>query len=98
MKKTYDLTTAAAYQTAQQTNREAVRTLNSTGAEQRSAERTAAEHEREARRDDTSSGLIDRAGTAVENEADRAENSGPESVRQSGDRSTRIRKTASRIQ
>jgi len=71
MKKTYDEPTAAAYQTAQQANREAVRTLNSTGAEQRSAERTAAEHEREARRDETSTGFINRTGTAIENETDR---------------------------
>jgi hypothetical protein len=65
MKNTYDLDTTAAYQTAQHTNREAVRTLNATGAEH------PAEHEREARRDESGSGLIDRAGTAVENEADR---------------------------
>ena len=71
MKKNYDLPTTEAYQTAQQTNREAVRTLNATGAEQRSVERTAAEHEREARRDESGSGLIDRTGNAVENEADR---------------------------
>ena len=71
MKKTYDSDTAAAYQTAHQTNREAVRTINATGAEQRSADRTAAEHEREARRDDTQSGLLGSAVTAVENEADR---------------------------
>jgi len=70
MKKTYDDPTVDAYQTAQQTNGEAVRTLNATGAEQRSAERTAAEHEREARRDDTSSGILDRTATAAENEAD----------------------------
>jgi hypothetical protein len=71
MKKTYDEPMTSAYQTAQQTNHEAVRTINATGAEQRSAERTAAEHEREARRDDTNSGILHRAETAVENEADR---------------------------
>ena len=71
MKKTYDSETTAAYQTAQQTNREAVRTINATGAEQRSADRTAAEHEREARRDDNSSGILSGAVTTVENEADR---------------------------
>jgi hypothetical protein len=71
MQKTYDEPTTAAYQTAQQTNREAVRTINATGAEQRSAERTAAEHEREARRDDTNAGIIHRTETAIENEADR---------------------------
>jgi len=71
MKNTYDRDTTDAYQTAHETNREAVRTLNSTGAEQRSAERTAAEHEREARRDSTASGLIPHGGVAIENEADR---------------------------
>jgi hypothetical protein len=70
MKKTYDLPTADAYDTAQQTNHEAARTLNSTGAEQRSAERTATEHEREARREETGTGLLDRGADAVENEAD----------------------------
>lgn len=70
-KRNYDLPTTEAYHTAQQTNREAARTLNSTGAEQRSAERTAAEHEREARRDESGSGFIRRTETAVENEADR---------------------------
>jgi hypothetical protein len=71
MKKTYDEPTTDAYKTAQQTNREAVRTINATGAEHRVATRTAAEHEREARRDETNSGIIDHMGTAVENEADR---------------------------
>jgi len=71
MKKTYDDPTASQYQTAQEANSEAVRTLNSTGAQQRSAERTAAEHEREARRDDTDAGLINRTGTTIENEVDR---------------------------
>ncbi|MCW3100410.1 MAG: hypothetical protein JWL77_6028 [Chthonomonadaceae bacterium] len=71
VKKTYDEPTTSAYQTAQQTNHEAVRTINATGAEQRSAERTAAEHEREARRDDTGFGILNRTGAALENEADR---------------------------
>jgi hypothetical protein len=71
MKKTYDETTTDAYQTAQQANNEARRTLNSTGAEQRSADRTAAEHEREARRDDTGSGVLGHPGVAIENEVDR---------------------------
>lgn len=71
MKKTYDSDTNAAYETAEQTNQAAVRTLNATGAEQRSAERTAAEHERKAHRDDPSAGIINRTGAAIENEADR---------------------------
>lgn len=70
MKKNYDSDTTEAYQTAEQTNQEATRTLNATGAAQRSAERTAAEHEREARRDNPSSGVINRTGTAIDNEAD----------------------------
>ena len=73
MKKTYDQPTAEAYQTAEQSNSAAARTLNATGAEQRSADRTAAEHEREARRDDSQSGLVAGAATAVENEADRTQ-------------------------
>ncbi len=71
MKKVYDEPTANAYQTAQQTNREAVRTINATGTEQRSAERTAAEHEREARRDEAGTGILHQTGVAVENDADR---------------------------
>lgn len=94
MKKTYDEPTANAYQTAQQTNSEAVRTLNATGAEQRSAERTAAEHEREARRDDTGSGLIDRTEVAIENEADRVKTA----VRNQSDKvATAVENTEERI-
>lgn len=63
--KSYDTATNTAYSTATTSN-EAARTANSMGADQRSAERTWAEHEREARRD-VNPGL----GTAIENEADR---------------------------
>lgn len=70
-KRNYDLPTTEQYSTAQETNREAARTLNSTGAEQRSAERTAAEHEREARRDENNAGFTNRTENTVENEADR---------------------------
>jgi hypothetical protein len=69
--KTYDENTTDAYQTEHQTNREAVRTINATGAEQRSVERTTTEHEREARRDDSGAGILHHTGVAVENEADR---------------------------
>ncbi len=67
----YDSVTNVGYQTAQQTNSEAARTLNSTGAEMRSADRTAAEHEREARRDMTHSGIIGEVAKGIENETDR---------------------------
>ena len=70
MKKTYDEPTAEAYAIAEKANSEATRTLNSTGAEQRAADRTTAEHEREARRDETSSGIIEGTGAATEKEAD----------------------------
>jgi len=63
--KSYDTASNTAYSTATTAN-EAARTANSMGAEQRSSERTWAEHEREARRD-ANPGV----GTAVANEADR---------------------------
>lgn len=72
VKKTYDRDTAEAYQTAQDSNREALKTLNATGAEQRSADLTAAEHEHEARRDDIDPNPLNHAASAVENEAERA--------------------------
>jgi len=53
------------------TNTEAARTINSMNAEQRAADRTAAEHMREARRDATSDNVIEDAANAVKNEYDR---------------------------
>ena len=63
--KAYDTASNTAYSTATMAT-EASRTANSINADQRSDERTWAEHEREARRD-ANPGL----GTAIENEADR---------------------------
>ncbi len=63
--KSYDTPSNTAYSTATTAN-EAARTANSLGAEERSKERTWAEHEREARRD-----VNPGVGTAIANEADR---------------------------
>lgn len=78
----YDTAQKEGYDTAT-TSREAQRTANDINADQRTREREADEHERESRRDASTTGPVsgtanavknaaDRAGTAIENEADRA--------------------------
>jgi len=69
--KVYDTdNTESQYETAA-TSPEAARTINSINAEQRAADRTAAEHAREARRAATSDNIISDAANAVTNEVDR---------------------------
>lgn len=68
--RSYDQDTVSGYNTGVN-SQEATRTANSVAAEQRSAERTAAEHEREARRDTTQGGAVGGTAAAAENEWDR---------------------------
>jgi hypothetical protein len=68
--RTYDATGTSAYSMGN-TAPEAQRTVNSLNAEQRSDMRTAAEHEREARRDMDRTNPISGTVAAIENEADR---------------------------
>lgn len=68
--KVYDSTTSDSYSRGM-TSTEAARTVNSLTAEQRAAERTAAEHAREARRDMERTNPVSGAAVAVENEIDR---------------------------
>jgi len=68
--KVYDRDTVTGYTTGVASN-EAARTANSMNAEARSASRTAAEHEREARRTADNTNVIDDAADAVKNEFDR---------------------------
>ena len=66
---TYDSQTAGAYRAAT-TAPEAQRTVDSMNAEDRSADRTAAAHERAAHREADDTNVLDRAATAVENTYD----------------------------
>lgn len=68
--KTYDSDTVTGYATGA-TSGEAARTANALSAEQRAAERTASEHEREARRNAERTDPVTGLATAAQNEWDR---------------------------
>lgn len=67
--RTYDQDTASGYAVGNTPN-EAARTINSVGAEARSAERTAEAHQRAAHREAHDQNILDDAATAVENTYD----------------------------